>query len=238
MTAPLTRAEKTRRTRRRMLDAAARLFVERGWTGATVEDIARAAEVGVQTVYFTFGTKRALLGEVLDTAIAGDADPAATLDRPWAREVVAEPDPAAQLARQAAGARRVLERAAPVLEVVRTAATAEPELAALWRTNLEQRHTVQLHFAHALTAKATETALPAETAKTGEPIGTGKPIGTGTPDEPGGPLRDGHDARSAADIMFTVLGPETYGLLVTTQGWSPDRWERWAADLLTRQLLP
>ncbi|MFI6528520.1 TetR/AcrR family transcriptional regulator [Streptomyces uncialis] len=235
MTAPLTRAEKTRRTRRRMLDAAARLFVERGWTGATVEDIARAAEVGVQTVYFTFGTKRALLGEVLDTAIAGDADPAATLDRPWAREVVAEPDPAAQLARQAAGARRVLERAAPVLEVVRTAATAEPELAALWRTNLEQRHTVQLHFAHALTAKAAETALTAETAKTAE---TGKPSETGAPDEPGGPLRDGHDARSAADIMFTVLGPETYGLLVTTQGWSPDRWERWAADLLTRQLLP
>ncbi|MCX4658618.1 TetR/AcrR family transcriptional regulator [Streptomyces uncialis] len=235
MTAPLTRAEKTRRTRRRMLDAAARLFVERGWTGATVEDIARAAEVGVQTVYFTFGTKRALLGEVLDTAIAGDADPAATLDRPWAREVVAEPDPAAQLARQAAGARRVLERAAPVLEVVRTAATAEPELAALWRTNLEQRHTVQLHFAHALTAKAAETTLTAETAKTAE---TGKPSETGAPDEPGGPLRDGHDARSAADIMFTVLGPETYGLLVTTQGWSPDRWERWAADLLTRQLLP
>ncbi|OKH94836.1 TetR/AcrR family transcriptional regulator [Streptomyces uncialis] len=235
MTAPLTRAEKTRRTRRRMLDAAARLFVERGWTGATVEDIARAAEVGVQTVYFTFGTKRALLGEVLDTAIAGDADPAATLDRPWAREVVADPDPAAQLARQAAGARRVLERAAPVLEVVRTAATAEPELAALWRTNLEQRHTVQLHFAHALTAKAAETALTAETAKTAE---TGKPSEAGAPDEPGGPLRDGHDARSAADIMFTVLGPETYGLLVTTQGWSPDRWERWAADLLTRQLLP
>lgn len=223
MTAPLTRAEKTRRTRRRMLDAAARLFVERGWTGATVEDIARAAEVGVQTVYFTFGTKRALLGEVLDTAIAGDADPAATLDRPWAREVIAEPDPAGQLARQAAGARRVLERAAPVLEVVRTAATAEPELAALWRTNLEQRHTVQLHFAHALTAKAAKTA---------------KTAGNGNAGEPDGPLRDGHDARSAADIMFTVLGPETYGLLVTTQGWSADRWERWAADLLTRQLLP
>ncbi|MFI1016147.1 TetR/AcrR family transcriptional regulator [Streptomyces sp. NPDC020965] len=208
MTAPLTRAEKTRRTRRRMLAAAARLFVERGWTGATVEDIARAAEVGVQTVYFTFGTKRALLGEVLDIAIAGDADPAATLDRPWAREVIADPDPAGQLARQTAGARRVLERAAPVLEVVRAAATTDTELAALWRTNLEQRHTVQLHFARALTGKT------------------------------GAPLRDGHDVRSAADIMFTLLGPETYGLLVTTQGWSPDRWERWATDLLSRQLLP
>ncbi|MFI2433185.1 TetR/AcrR family transcriptional regulator [Streptomyces sp. NPDC018693] len=208
MAAPLTRAEKARRTRRRMLDAAAGLFAERGWAGTTVEDIARTAEVGVQTVYFTFGNKRALLKELLDTAIAGDLDPVATLDRPWAREVLDEPHPAAQLARQAAGARRILERAAPVLEVVRGAATADPELAELWRNNQEQRHTVQLRFAEALTAKA------------------------------GGALRDGHDSASAADIALTVLGPETYGLLVTARGWSPARWERWAADALVRQLLP
>jgi AcrR family transcriptional regulator len=203
---PITRAEKARRTRQRMLDAAARLFTERGWTRTTVEDVARAAEVGVQTVYFTFGNKRALLKEVLDVAVAGDTDPVATLDRPWAREVLAEPDPAAQLARQAAGARRVLERAAPVLEVVRTAAAAEPELAGLWRLNREQRHTVQLRFAEALVAKTA--------------------------------LRDGHDAASAADIALTILGPETYDLLVTGRGWAADRWERWAADALVRQLLP
>ncbi|MDH2390880.1 helix-turn-helix domain containing protein [Streptomyces sp. HNM0663] len=208
MPAPLTRAEKARRTRRRMLDAAARLFVERGWTGTTVEDIARTAEVGVQTVYFTFGNKRAVLKEVLDATVAGDTDPVATLDRPWARELLAEPDPAAQLACQAAGARRILERAAPVLEVVRGAAASDPELAELWRANLHQRHAVQLRFAQALTAKA------------------------------GGRLRDGHGAESAADIALTVLGPETYVLLVTGRGWSPARWERWAADALVRQLLP
>ncbi|MFF0449607.1 helix-turn-helix domain-containing protein [Streptomyces sp. NPDC004609] len=205
---PTTRAEKALRTRRRMLDAAHRLFVERGWTRTTVEDIARAAEVGVQTVYFTFGNKRALLKEALDTAIAGDTDPITTLDRPWAREVLAEPAPAAQLALQAAGARRVLERAAPVLEVVRAAAAADAELAELWRANGEQRHTVQRRFAEALVEKA------------------------------GDALRDGHDAASAADIAVTVLGPETYALLVTGRGWSPSRWEHWAADALVRQLLP
>ncbi|WP_262387031.1 TetR/AcrR family transcriptional regulator [Streptomyces sp. TRM49041] len=208
MAAPLSRAEKARRTRQRMLDAAARLFAERGWAGTTVEDIARTAEVGVQTVYFTFGNKRALLKELLDTAVAGDTDPIATLDRPWAREVLGTPDPARQLALQAAGARRILERAAPVLEAVRGAAAADPEIAALWRANHEQRHTVQLEFARALAAKA------------------------------GGALRDGHDAASAADIAMTVLGPETYGLLVTGRGWTAARWERWAADALVRQLLP
>ncbi|MER7900468.1 helix-turn-helix domain-containing protein [Streptomyces sp. NPDC096046] len=208
MAAPLTRAEKARRTRQRMLDAAAGLFTERGWAGTTVEDIARSAEVGVQTVYFTFKNKRALLKELLDTAIAGDLDPVATLQRPWAREVLDAPDPATQLALQAAGARRILQRAAPVLEVVHGAAAADPEVAALWQANQEQRHTVQLRFAEALTAKT------------------------------GGALRDGHDASSAADIALAVLGPETYGLLVTGRGWSPARWERWATDALVRQLLP
>ncbi|CAL9341072.1 TetR/AcrR family transcriptional regulator [Streptomyces sp. enrichment culture] len=208
MAAPLSRAEKALRTRRRMLDAAARLFAAHGWARTTVEDIARTAEVGVQTVYFTFGNKRALLKELLDTAVAGDFDPVATLDRPWAREVLEAPDPAGQLALQAAGARRVLERAAPVLEVVRAAAGSDPEIAALWRANHEQRHTVQLRFAEALVAKA------------------------------GGALRGGHDAGSAADVAMTVLGPETYGLLVAGRGWTAGRWERWAADALVRQLLP
>ncbi|MFF9868152.1 TetR/AcrR family transcriptional regulator [Streptomyces sp. NPDC013953] len=204
MPAALTRAEKARRTRQRMLDAAARLFTEKGWTATTVQDIARAAEVGVQTVYFTFGTKRKLLKELLDTTVAGDLDPVATLDRPWAREILDEPSPATQLALQAAGARRILERSAPVLDVVR-AATADPEIAALWRTNVDQRHAVQLRFAQALAAK--------------------------------GALRHGHDSESAADIALAVLGPESYGLLVTTRGWSPARWEEWAADSLSRQLL-
>ncbi|MGW5640691.1 TetR/AcrR family transcriptional regulator [Streptomyces sp. NPDC003832] len=205
MTAALTRAEKARRTRQRMLDASARLFTEKGWTATTVEDIARTAEVGVQTVYFTFGTKRKLLKELLDTSVAGDLDPLSTLERPWAREVLDEPVPAAQLALQAAGARRILERSAPILEVVR-AATADPEIAELWRTHTGQRHTVQLRFAQALAAK--------------------------------GSLRHGHDSESAADVALVVLGPESYNLLVTHRGWTPDRWQDWAADSLIRQLLP
>lgn len=207
MAAAVSRAGKARRTRRRMTDAATRLFVARGWTGTTVEGIARAAGVGVQTVYFTFGTKRALLKEAVDIAVAGDADPVATLDRPWARAVLEEPRPAAQLRLQAAGARHVLDRAAALLEVVRSAATAEPECAELLRTNLQQRYTVQHVFAEALVTKT------------------------------GNGLRDGHTADSAADIALTVLGPETYTMLVSGRGWPPERWQQWAADALIRQLL-
>ncbi|WP_262504928.1 hypothetical protein [Streptomyces sp. TRM68367] len=90
----------------------------------------------------------------------------------------------------------------------RVCVAATPELAELWRTNTEQRHTVQLRFAEALVTKTD------------------------------GPLRDGHDAASAADVALTILGPETYALLTTGRGWPPSRWEQWAADALVRQLLP
>jgi AcrR family transcriptional regulator len=52
------------RNRRRVLDAAEHLFAESG-NGATIEDIAKRAGVGVGTVCRHFPTKQALLDEVL-----------------------------------------------------------------------------------------------------------------------------------------------------------------------------
>ena len=43
----------------------------------------------MQTIYFVFGNKRALLKELVDTTIAGDTEPVATLDRPWFTGAVA-----------------------------------------------------------------------------------------------------------------------------------------------------
>ncbi len=57
------RAERTRATRRRMLDAAHDLFVARGYTATTIGAIAERARVAPQTIYFTFTNKRALLKE-------------------------------------------------------------------------------------------------------------------------------------------------------------------------------
>src|SRR5215217_558269 len=83
------RAEKARQTRRRMLAAARELFVERGYGATALQDIADRAEVAVQTIYFTFGTKRALLKELADVSIAGDDEPIATMDRPWFQQSLA-----------------------------------------------------------------------------------------------------------------------------------------------------
>jgi AcrR family transcriptional regulator len=136
-----------------MLGAARDLFTAHGYTATTMKAIADRAGMAVQTLYFTFATKRAILSELIDTEIAGDTEPVATLDRPWAAEALAAP-PGEQVRLQAAAAARILTRVAPLLEVVRSAAATDPEIAELWRTNIAQRRTVQLRLAGALAAKS------------------------------------------------------------------------------------
>ena len=86
------RADRAAQTRRRILHAAHQLFVERGYAATTMRDIAGAAEVSVAAVEQSFGTKRRLLKEAVDVAIAGDDAPVAMLDRPWAHDAVSSTD--------------------------------------------------------------------------------------------------------------------------------------------------
>lgn len=61
---------KSSRTRRRLLDAAAKLFKQRGYAGTRQEDIADAAAIRAASVYYHFSSKEELMGEVLDQGIA------------------------------------------------------------------------------------------------------------------------------------------------------------------------
>ncbi|QSE88540.1 helix-turn-helix transcriptional regulator [Rhodococcus pseudokoreensis] len=78
---PLRRMQAAQ-TRAVVLEAATRLFAERGWAGTGVRDIARAAEVSVETVYATFGSKADLLKAALEVAIVGDDAQVPLADRP------------------------------------------------------------------------------------------------------------------------------------------------------------
>ena len=81
------------RTKDRMLDAAHTLFMEQGYDDTTIRQVAAAAGVAVQTVYFTFGNKARLLAEVQDRVILGNAPSERWAEQPWVAELRSETDP-------------------------------------------------------------------------------------------------------------------------------------------------
>ncbi|HEU4426082.1 MAG TPA: helix-turn-helix domain-containing protein, partial [Pilimelia sp.] len=64
------REEQARRTRHAILDAARRLFGQRGYAGTTVAQIAAESGVAVDTVYAAAGPKPVLFRLLLETAIS------------------------------------------------------------------------------------------------------------------------------------------------------------------------
>jgi AcrR family transcriptional regulator len=82
-------------TRRLIVSAAARLFVEDGYGATTIDAVAEAAGVSRKTVFTAVGGKVDLLKTALDWAVAGDDTPVAVADRPAVRELLALDDPVA-----------------------------------------------------------------------------------------------------------------------------------------------
>ena len=87
---PRTRAEKQARTRAALIDAAGRVFVQRGFQGASVELIAAEAGFTRGAFYSNFASKEELFAEVLQERVysiyRGMAEAAAGPDRPTLRE--------------------------------------------------------------------------------------------------------------------------------------------------------
>jgi AcrR family transcriptional regulator len=137
------REERAKHRRQRVVDAASRLFAERGYVATTIEAIARQAAVAPATVYQAFGTKQAILARVLDVSIAGDSAPEALLDRDWVKQAGQHPDPHQRLALVVRHASQVAARTAPVKEVMRDAAAADPAVRQLLRQDDERRYLTQ-----------------------------------------------------------------------------------------------
>jgi AcrR family transcriptional regulator len=132
------RGAKTRATQRKIVEAAAELFVSEGYHGTTLEQIATRAGVAVQTVYFHFGNKRSVLKQAVDMAAVGDDETVAMLDRPWLEEARAEPDPRRVLELWIGYGRGIMTRVGPIMKVVQDAAVVDPEMAEQWSTNEAQ----------------------------------------------------------------------------------------------------
>ncbi|MFD0535396.1 TetR/AcrR family transcriptional regulator [Actinomadura luteofluorescens] len=89
MTVKGRRAEYKELTRSAVLDAAAALFADQGFTATTIDDVAQAARVSKGTVYYHFTDKAHLFEAVFrdrQERLAEDVAAAAMRhDRPWPR---------------------------------------------------------------------------------------------------------------------------------------------------------
>jgi AcrR family transcriptional regulator len=120
-----SRQQRAAQTRARMIDAAYRLFTERGYPATTMADIAAEAGVAVQTLYFTFGTKAELLQTVYERAVAGDAGTPPE-QQPWYARIVATPDLGDALRILVDAVGDVLAHTAPLDDYIK-AASYDPE---------------------------------------------------------------------------------------------------------------
>lgn len=128
------REESARRTRAAIVAAATDLFTARGYAATSLADVAASAGVARPTVFAAFGSKPALLRQVLDQALAGDDEPVPVADRPWFRPVWDAPAQDGALDAYARVCTLIGGRAARVFEAVRRAAGASPEVTELWNT--------------------------------------------------------------------------------------------------------
>jgi AcrR family transcriptional regulator len=135
------RAEQAEQTRRRILDAALHLFVERGYAATTVAAVAAEAGVSPETIYLSVGGKRGLLEGVIDKAIAGE-DPPVREDG-WWDELARLPVARERLERLVEYSCTILARTCATHSVIRGAADKEAFAAALGKRLLSDRLTAQ-----------------------------------------------------------------------------------------------
>lgn len=129
------------RTRRRVIEAATGVFLERGYVGTTMRVIATAADVAVPTVEALFGTKPRLLRAAIDVAIVGDHEPVAVLDRSWTAAAMRATTAEEFLSIVASVIAPAQARSAGLVLAVFEGAAIDSELAELSRQLIDQRAT-------------------------------------------------------------------------------------------------
>ena len=185
-------------------------MLEHCYAATTMNDVAGAAGVAVQTLYTACpGGKPALAKLVHDVTLAGDARPVPQHTRPEVQAIVTEPDPARKLALYARMVLTIAERVAPVQRVLRAAAAATPSGGALDDLLAETER-----------QRRTGTRGPAEHLAAA------------------GLLRPGLTADRAADQIYVLTSFEVYDQLTVACGWTGDDYRDWLTTTLTATLLP
>jgi TetR/AcrR family transcriptional regulator of autoinduction and epiphytic fitness len=134
------RAEQAKATRRVILDAALRLFLNHGYGTTSIRAVAEEAGVAVQTIYAVFGNKRQLVIELVENAVTGnDQLVDSQAEDSETSAVRAEPDPRRRAHLGAALTRSITERLLPVFKITSDAAAVDPDFAELNQAMIARR---------------------------------------------------------------------------------------------------
>ena len=119
-------------TRSVILATARQLFLERGYAGTTMQDIASSAGIALDTVYASVGRKTALFRLIVETAISGGDSPIPAEQRDYVTAIRAEPTADRKLIIYAEALTDIHQRLAPVFRVLEAASIVDPDLKAMW----------------------------------------------------------------------------------------------------------
>ena len=120
------RQQQAAETRRQIVRAARRLFVDSGYAGTTVESIAAEAGVALATVYKAFGTKAAIARE-LNQLIDDEAGTASFRQR-----IASETSPAGLIRLSVALNRSLHDHCGDIIAAARSAAAVDATLASVY----------------------------------------------------------------------------------------------------------
>jgi AcrR family transcriptional regulator len=198
-----------------MVHAAYQQFCREGYAGTTMNAIAEEADVAVQTLYYTFHNKAALLGDALGGAIIGfdqwrgpPPNPDITDLLPWHGwwpDFQAAPSSGEALDVFVSNGVVILERVGPLVVALRGAA-GDPEAAEVVRASEERRVDAYREAVRVVARKS-----------------------------PG--LRRGMSQIAATDILVALFSAEVYDAFSQGRGWPRSRCARFFKDLFTVELL-
>lgn len=133
------RSAQAQATRRRIVSAAAELFVSSGFAGTSVDAIADAAAVSRKTVFTAVGGKTEILALAMDWAVAGDDAPVPLAARPDVLALLKLPHPGAVLDAWAAVLTDIDARVGELFAALECAAASEDAAHALFDRLSAQR---------------------------------------------------------------------------------------------------
>jgi len=195
-------------TRVRIVEAATRAFLDRGYAGATIPQIAADAGVAVETVYRSASGKAGLLAAAVQAGLAGGGDRAdlPVEQRTGIRRVIEATDPQQALRAYAMTQPGVWSRVGPLLRVLEAAAPTDQVLVELREQHAAQRLSGMRRFAGHLDDQGALAAVLS--------------------------------VDRAADILWTLCAQANFEALVSARGWTSAEYVDWLSQSLISALLP